>query len=336
MKKYKIENILHSKGYVSVETLIVAGIIIATGAFLISKLVWKSKDVAISSNNSVNNSGKILDDNSFDNNDAKIPGENTNTDGGSSTKIPGGNTNIDGESSTNSITPSKDADCSLVENPSNLADFEYIEMSNDLKKLNELNIPDDISDKIKDGYSFENKIMITGYKGTSKDINIPKCINGKEVVAVGERAFFNKGIVSIIIPDSVIIICDDAFKWNSATKLELGKNLEFIGGNAFDGNQLTELTIPDKVKTIEIMAFEYNKLKKINLNHVLKHIGAQAFFHNQLNSVIIPNTVQVLGEETFKDNPIKNVTMYKGLYDSSEFGNTSNIKFDFTSTPWEF
>ena len=336
MKKYKIENILHSKGYVSVETLIVAGIIIATGAFLISKLVWKSKDVVISSNNSVNNSGKILDDNSFDNNDAKIPGGNTNTDSGSSTKIPGGNTNIDGESSTNSITPSKDADCSLVENPSNLADFEYIEMSNDLKKLNELNIPYDISDKIKDGYSFENKIMITGYKGTSKDINIPKCINGKEVIAVGKKAFFNKGIVSIIIPDSVIVICDDAFGWNSATKLKLGKNLEYIRESAFDGNNLTELTIPDKVKAIEIFAFQYNKLEKINLNDGLKHIGGQAFFHNQLTSVIIPNTVEVLGNGAFKNNPIKNVTMYKGLYTSGEFDDTSNIKFDFTSTSWAF
>ena len=109
MKKYKIENILHSKGYVSIETLIVAGLVIATGAFLISKLVWKGKDIAMSNDNNMATVGKTMDDNLFNGNDV----------------------NKTNESSTNLVEKSKEVDCSLIENPSNLNEFKYKDISID-------------------------------------------------------------------------------------------------------------------------------------------------------------------------------------------------------------
>ena len=48
-----------------------------------------------------------------------------------------------------------------------------------------------------------NNATIIGYKGTATAVEIPEYINGKKVTKIGNNAFANKSIKSVIIPDSV-------------------------------------------------------------------------------------------------------------------------------------
>ena len=61
----------------------------------------------------------------------------------------------------------------------------------------------------------DNGITITGYTGkTNIKIEIPPFIQNLPVVRIGERAFYDKSIAGIIIPDSVKRIDDSAFANN--------------------------------------------------------------------------------------------------------------------------
>ncbi|AMN31275.1 leucine-rich repeat domain-containing protein [Clostridium perfringens] len=296
MKKFKIENLLHSKGYVSIETLIVAGLIIATGAFLTSKLVWKGKDVANSNNNNMINAGKTMDDNSFSNN-----------------------------ISTDSSSQVQEAKHS-VENPSDLSDFDYViiddnYINGELKKIDEKTSkksgpfappPEAIARlkaPIENLRKFKGKVMITGYHGNKTDIEIPSYINGKEVTVIAPMAFVPKSPDSFMTKPSM----------GKLTSVKLPNTLKFIGDNAFAFNQLTEITIPDSVTEIGGNSFFKNKLSSIKLGCNVKKIGKFSFNENQLESVIIPDSVVEIGSSAFQKNKLTSIKLGSNLKDIEDF-----------------
>ena len=70
---------------------------------------------------------------------------------------------------------------------------------------------------------------ITGYNGTKAEIRIPKQIRRMIVVAIGERAFYKKGLTSAAIPNNVILIGSEAFSGNELVKITIGTNVMFHG-----------------------------------------------------------------------------------------------------------
>lgn len=124
-----------------------------------------------------------------------------------------------------------------------------------------------------DGFEFEEyafSVKITGYTGGGGAVVVPEKINGKNVVEIGYRAFFNKlnittvslpntvssigayafgiceNLASINIPDSVITIGARAFEYcRSLHNFEFGKGVQYIGDNAFTScNELTSVSLP--------------------------------------------------------------------------------------------
>lgn len=86
-------------------------------------------------------------------------------------------------------------------------------------------------------YTLENgQIIITGYKGKELDVKIPSQIDGFPVGVIGEGAFQNAYIRSVVIPSSVRLI--DWFAFSGCTCLE-------------------SITIPSSVLSIEYGAFDY-------------------------------------------------------------------------------
>lgn len=86
-------------------------------------------------------------------------------------------------------------------------------------------------------YLIENGgVKITGYTGTQKQVVVPSTIEGHPVVAVGDRAFMDKAILSsVVLPDSVTS----------------------IGWFAFSGCvSLEHIFIPAGVSTISYGAFQ--------------------------------------------------------------------------------
>jgi hypothetical protein len=132
-----------------------------------------------------------------------------------------------------------------------------------------------------------NSIQIVDYNGTEKAITIPSTMQNLPVTEIGERAFYDKGLTDVIIPNSVTTIKQ----------------------SAFDTNALTSVNIPNSVKEIHMGAFIRNKLTNINFSNNLTRISSSVFYGNELNSVTIPNGVNVINEWAFAHNQLTSVTI---------------------------
>jgi len=173
----------------------------------------------------------------------------------------------------------------------------------------------------------DNTLTITGYKGTARNVVIPATLYGLKVTIIGNTAFYDKGLLSVVIPDTVTSIehgysytyafteyVSGAFSDNpTLTKLTLGKGLKTIGLCAFKNTGLTEVIIPDSVTVIEDAAFSSSKLVKVTLGTGLQSIGIYAFSGNQITEVNLPSSVKEMKHSAFADNKIQKVTFGTGL-----------------------
>ena len=76
------------------------------------------------------------------------------------------------------------------------------------------------------------------------------------VTEIGENAFYNCGITSIVIPEGVKRIGENAFGGNNLTTLTLPSTMEYIGANAFwNNNLLAELKLNEGLMEIAMYAF---------------------------------------------------------------------------------
>ncbi len=93
------------------------------------------------------------------------------------------------------------------------------------------------SDTAANGFTYtvqDGNAIITGYLGSELNIAIPSSIDGYTVTEIGDSAFRDSRIKSVILSESV----------------------HSIGWFAFDGcTQLTEITVPSSVKKIGYCAF---------------------------------------------------------------------------------
>jgi len=102
-----------------------------------------------------------------------------------------------------------------------------------------------------------NSVTVTGYLGSSWEVNIPPRIRQLPVTAIGNSAFAGKSISSVTIPDSVATIEEKAFAYcRSLRNITIPNNITNIGDNAFSGNwSITSLTIGNGVTNIGDYAF---------------------------------------------------------------------------------
>lgn len=134
-------------------------------------------------------------------------------------------------------------------------------------------------------------VILTKYTGTDREIIIPDTIEGKPVVRIGntvngEDTFGtfqnNFGIVSIVIPDSVTAIDDNAF---SSCK------------------KLSEITIPDSVLKIGSSAFHScEALKSISIPKSVTQMGSSVFSEcTRLTNVVLSDSITKIDDNTFSD-----------------------------------
>src|SRR5690625_1049267 len=184
----------------------------------------------------------------------------------------------------------------------------------------------DISNKVNlmrssENYEYEDigggKARITNYIGTNKNVIIPSKLGGLTVTEIGELNIFhvdrpvfrNKGIESVVIPNSVTSIGYYSFGDNNLTSVDIPNSVTKIGNNAFQNNQLTSVDIPNSVTEIGVGAFLNNQLTSVDIPNSVTKIGNNAFYNNQLTSVDIPNSVTEIGVGAFLYNQLTNVIL---------------------------
>lgn len=139
------------------------------------------------------------------------------------------------------------------------------------------------------------------------DVVIPNNINGVVVKTIGEYAFYENQLTSVIIPNSVTTIESEAFSENQLINVAIPNSVITIGYEAFFNNQLTNLTIPNSVITIGNYAFALNRLTSVIIPDSVTMIEYGAFYENQLTSVTIPNSITVIEWAVFANNQLTSV-----------------------------
>ena len=162
-------------------------------------------------------------------------------------------------------------------------DFSNLEYGNEVKKIN-------------------NKILDIIHKKYNNDVN--KILSTVDIIdnkTIPKR--LKKKITSIIIPNNVTSIGDNAFSNCSSLKeINIPDSITSIEDMAFDGcSSLKEITIPNSVTHIgESTFYDCISLKKVNIPNTVKSIGDWAFSYcESLTSVTIPESVTRIGGMTF-------------------------------------
>ena len=147
------------------------------------------------------------------------------------------------------------------------------------------------------------------YSGCPVDVVIPSSINEVSVTSIGDSAFRENNLTSVVIPDSVATIGNYAFRYNNLTSVVIPDSVTTIGERAFCENNLTSVVIPDSVATIGNYAFRYNNLTSVVIPDSVTTIGERAFCENNLTSVVIPDSVATIGNYAFRYNNLTSVVI---------------------------
>ncbi len=203
-------------------------------------------------------------------------------------------------------------------------------------------------------YITDDTIEIVGINtkdGNNKNVNIPSKIyhNNKYVyiVQIGDRAFENSDINSIVISEGVTSIGKSAFSsCRYLTSVTLPKGLINLGEYAFAHcHTLTNISFPEGLTSIGDEAFWDSRLTSIYIPASVKKIGDYAFNdgissirvnannkvydsrnncnalieskNNKLiqgsNKTIIPNSIKIIGINAFRNCKFTNITIPEGV-----------------------
>jgi hypothetical protein len=86
-------------------------------------------------------------------------------------------------------------------------------------------------------------ITIIGYQGIEREVVIPGTIDAKPVTVIGDRAFCQANLSSVVIPDTVVSIGEQAFYGNNLKWVVMSVNIKKIAVDAFDSTVMSQLAI---------------------------------------------------------------------------------------------
>ena len=150
------------------------------------------------------------------------------------------------------------------------------------------------------------------YMGNEKDVIIPIAVgNSADIKEIGDFAFYNKGLKSVVIPEKVATIGAGAFLDNELEKFSFNLNninlstLRIIKEYAFKNNKIKSIKeMPELTHVIQTKAFENNKIEELKLAKYMGHIGKAAFKNNLIKKLDLTGNIEEIGEEAFMNNEI--------------------------------
>lgn len=159
------------------------------------------------------------------------------------------------------------------------------------------------------------------------------------VTSILDEAFYNCGFNSLILPENVTNVGKDIFGsyyygYKCPVKpqngiIYIGKVAYQYGSNSYDRDKCTSLSIKEGIISIADEAFlDCKNLESVKLPNSLKCIGKRAFRNCwKLSSLVIPNSVERIGEDAFE-----------GCYDLSNISVSNKLLMEnenvFKYTKW--
>lgn len=178
------------------------------------------------------------------------------------------------------------------------------------------------------------EVTITDYTGTREHVLIPSEIGGFPVTALADKAFYEKHVTTVVVPDSVTEIGEACFSGDnylvsltlpdglaelppialescySLMDFELPKGLKTIGASALQAIfYLTHLTIPAGVTDIEQMNF----LMMHGLEEVSVAEGSTSFTYDAENGLLMTADKARLLHCFFHLAPQKEIILPEGM-----------------------
>jgi len=126
----------------------------------------------------------------------------------------------------------------------------------------------------------DGEVTITEYIGESEHVLIPDTIDGLPVTALADKAFYEKHVTTVVVPDSVTEIGDLCFSGD---------------------NYLVSLTLPDELAELPYAALESCfRLMDFNLPKELKKISGSALQYNYyLTHLTLPSSLTEIEQLNF-------------------------------------
>lgn len=176
----------------------------------------------------------------------------------------------------------------------------------------------------------DGTLVITGYKGTDTEIEIPETIGKNTVTAIGIRAFSVKGgykskdavnvlnkITKITLPNTITRIEEKAFYGDEKlTEINIPEGVVEIGDYAFQGCGFKTLVLPESVREIGYGAFGLCcNLEKATFRNGITEIPKNAFnCCVNLSSVEIADSVRIIERDAFNScRNLENVVIPNGV-----------------------
>ena len=152
--------------------------------------------------------------------------------------------------------------------------------------------------------SENGEVQITKYVGDDSTVVIPAQIEKKDVVSIGEKAFYQSTITSLVMPDTVTEISYMAFcESKSLTNVTFSKKLSYVRGGAFsDCTSLKKADLSaDTLQWIETSAFcNCESLEEVIFGKNTTRILPMAFYNcKSLENIVLPNNLWEIGDNAF-------------------------------------
>lgn len=207
------------------------------------------------------------------------------------------------------------------------ADFAAEREKAEKRMMRKLSASPDSVAELKKIWGYEKRgdgtLMITRYKGTSTEIDVPETIGGSIVSAVGDRAFS---------PTALRLKIEQRQQRMTITQITLPETIDRIGDSAFDGCwALKQVRIPDKVTVIGERAFaDCRSLCDVNLPEGVTAIHRETFSYcTALQNVTIPGTVEIIDKCAFQGcMALETVIICEGVLEIARhaFQNCKNLR----------
>ncbi|MBQ3566175.1 MAG: leucine-rich repeat domain-containing protein [Oscillospiraceae bacterium] len=153
-------------------------------------------------------------------------------------------------------------------------------------------------------YTIKDKsVVITGYSGSPKVLEIPSEIDGRKVVQIRENAFYKcESLERVVLPDTVEFVGHHAFfECTALESITVSDGVCSIGEGCFSGCiNLSEVELSDSIRLIDDKSF-FNciSLNKIEMPSSVEEIGDYAFSGTAVETVGFSGKLLNIGEGAF-------------------------------------